>query len=69
MVACFKIDTTVYMWSLRQVEEGPACELWLEESLDLDTKFDQVTEQLSKALNFYWKMKVNRKCRSISQPK
>lgn len=50
-------DTTVYMWSLRQVEEGPACELWLEGSLDLDTKFDQVTEQLSKALNFYWKMK------------
>jgi hypothetical protein len=69
MIACFKIGTTVYIWSLRYVEEGPAYELWLEGDLDLDTKFDKAVEQLPKALNFYWTMKVSRKCRSISQPK
>ncbi|CAO3651415.1 unnamed protein product [Mucor hiemalis] len=26
-------DTTVYIWSLKYVEEGPAYELWLEDPL------------------------------------
>ncbi|CAO3687092.1 unnamed protein product [Rhizopus stolonifer] len=53
----YAADTTVYIWRLRYVEEDSAYELWMEGSLDLVTKFDQATEQLPKALNFYWTMK------------
>jgi hypothetical protein len=54
---------------LRYVQDGPAYELWLEEALNPDAKFDNKVEKLPQALHFYWKMKVNSKCRFTNQSK
>ncbi|CAO3660636.1 unnamed protein product [Rhizopus stolonifer] len=45
------------LWSLEYIKKGPAYELWLEEALDINTKFDKAAEQLPQVLNFYWKTK------------
>ncbi|KAI8385676.1 hypothetical protein BD560DRAFT_168056 [Blakeslea trispora] len=48
---------TLYLWSLRYVEESPLYELWLEASLELCTRFEDAIEHLPKPIAFFWKMK------------
>jgi hypothetical protein len=54
---------------LKYIKEGPAYELWLEETLDINPRFDKAADQLPQVLSFYWKLKVNNKHKSINQPK
>ncbi|GAA5809107.1 hypothetical protein MFLAVUS_002511 [Mucor flavus] len=39
---------TLYLWSLRFVEEGPAYELWLESRLEIKPRFEDKIEELPK---------------------
>lgn len=48
---------TVRLWSMRCVPEGPAYELWLEQSLDIDTSFGQRAQQVPFTIKFYWTLK------------
>lgn len=44
---------------MKYIPEGPLYELWLEESLEINTSFEKKAEQLPFVIKFYWNMKVN----------
>lgn len=66
---CIETGTKILLWSLKYIKEGPVYELWLEETFDINPRFDKAADQLPQVLSFYWKLKVNNKHKSINQPK
>ncbi|EIE90517.1 hypothetical protein RO3G_15228 [Rhizopus delemar RA 99-880] len=49
---------SLYLWSMKFVQEGPAYELWLEGAHEINTSFEEKVEQLPKAITFFWMMKA-----------
>jgi hypothetical protein len=47
------IGHTVRLWSLRFAPEGPAYELWLEQSYVISPEFNKRAEQIPLAIRFY----------------
>ncbi|GAA5800857.1 hypothetical protein EDC94DRAFT_621123 [Helicostylum pulchrum] len=53
--------TTLYVWSIRYVKDGPIYELWLKGCLNIQPKFEDKTEMLPETVKFYWMIKVKYK--------
>ncbi|KAI9480984.1 MAG: hypothetical protein EXX96DRAFT_595019 [Benjaminiella poitrasii] len=48
---------TIYLWSMRFIEERPAYELWLEREHKIKSSFEEKVEQLPESINFFWTMR------------
>lgn len=62
----FGIGKSLYLWSMKFVQEGPAYELWLEGAHEINTSFEEKVEQLPKAITFFWMMKASINNRYVS---
>jgi hypothetical protein len=55
----YKLDNHVRLWSIKYIPEAEIYDLWLEQTLSIEGRFEDRMEFIPCLVKFYWNLKVN----------